>query len=89
MVKFTLVDFQMTPGHYVQWYEVFTGIGRRIIYCVPQLLQKKPSERLCCGRRDPSELRRHPFFRHIQWSQLEAGHIPAPYEPNVRLNLFS
>lgn len=46
------------------------------------LLQKKPSERLCCGHRDLSELKRHPFFRHIQWSQLEAGHIPAPYVPN-------
>ena len=28
-------------------------------------------------------MRPHPFFRHIQWSQLEAGHIPAPYVPNV------
>ena len=55
------------------------------IHNVLQLLQKKPSERLCCGRRDLSELKRHPFFRHIQWSQLEAGHIPAPYVPNVRL----
>ncbi|XP_065921052.1 G protein-coupled receptor kinase 5-like [Dysidea avara] len=46
------------------------------------LLQKQHTHRLGCGQRGALDLRPHPFFRHIQWSQLEAGHIPAPYVPN-------
>ncbi|XP_031551114.1 G protein-coupled receptor kinase 5-like [Actinia tenebrosa] len=46
-----------------------------------QTLQKDPATRLGCRGDD---VRKHPFFRSINWSQLEAGCTPPPFTPDPR-----
>lgn len=49
-----------------------------------QLLSKDPKARLCCREGGWEELRRHQFFRNINWAQLEAGLLSPPFVPDPR-----
>ena len=50
-----------------------------------QLLSKDPKTRLGCREGGGwDELRRHQFFRNINWAQLEAGLIKPPFVPDPR-----
>ncbi|XP_028390836.1 G protein-coupled receptor kinase 5-like isoform X2 [Dendronephthya gigantea] len=49
-----------------------------------QLLSKDPKTRLGCRDGGWDELRRHQFFRSINWAQLEAGLIKPPFCPDPR-----
>ncbi|CAB3988927.1 G -coupled receptor kinase 5-like [Paramuricea clavata] len=49
-----------------------------------QLLSKDPKTRLGCRDGGWEELRRHQFFRNINWAQLEAGLIKPPFVPDPR-----
>ncbi|KAN0027699.1 hypothetical protein ACTFIV_000991 [Dictyostelium citrinum] len=45
-----------------------------------QLLERDPEKRLA----DPNLIKRHPFFRSIDWEQLFQKNIPPPFIPNVK-----
>uniref|UniRef100_A0A0B6Z5I1 Protein kinase C n=1 Tax=Arion vulgaris TaxID=1028688 RepID=A0A0B6Z5I1_9EUPU len=48
-------------------------------------LNKAPSERLGCNLQTGfSDIRTHPFFRPIDWAQLEGKQIVPPYKPHIR-----
>ncbi|XP_046851462.1 G protein-coupled receptor kinase 5-like isoform X2 [Xenia sp. Carnegie-2017] len=49
-----------------------------------QLLSKDPKTRLGCREGGWDELRRHQFFKNINWAQLEAGLITPPFVPDPR-----
>lgn len=50
----------------------------------PQLLAKDPRQRLGCGAEGAAEVKRHPFFRSINFKRLEAGIMTPPFVPDVR-----
>jgi hypothetical protein len=57
------------------------------VFCFSaQLLSKDPKTRLGCREGGWEELRRHQFFRNINWAQLEAGLIKPPFVPDVSTN---
>eukprot|EP01018_Ginkgo_biloba_P004332 Gb_28905 [translate_table: standard] len=47
------------------------------------LLQKDPSKRLGCGTIGSDEIKRHKWFKSINWKRLEARGIQPAFKPNV------
>ncbi|KAJ4441201.1 hypothetical protein ANN_11052 [Periplaneta americana] len=50
---------------------------------ISKLLVKDPRKRLGGGEEDAEELKRHPFFRGINWNDLARKAIPAPFVPKI------
>ncbi|XP_046676934.1 ribosomal protein S6 kinase alpha-5-like isoform X2 [Homalodisca vitripennis] len=50
---------------------------------ISKLLVKDPRKRLGGGEDDAEELKRHPFFRKINWDDLARKAIPAPFVPKI------
>jgi serine/threonine protein kinase len=48
-----------------------------------QLLTRDPTKRLGSEDKMASDIRRHPFFKHIDWDQLYRKEIEAPFKPKV------
>ncbi|XP_005999275.1 G protein-coupled receptor kinase 5 [Latimeria chalumnae] len=48
------------------------------------LLTKDPKERLGCKEEGAAEVKRHPFFRTINFKRLEAGMLEPPFVPDPR-----
>uniref|UniRef100_A0A8B9WTH1 Ribosomal protein S6 kinase n=1 Tax=Bos mutus grunniens TaxID=30521 RepID=A0A8B9WTH1_BOSMU len=51
---------------------------------IQRLLMKDPKKRLGCGPRDADEIKEHPFFQKINWDDLAAKKVPAPFKPVIR-----
>uniref|UniRef100_A0A672S7F7 Serine/threonine-protein kinase N2-like n=1 Tax=Sinocyclocheilus grahami TaxID=75366 RepID=A0A672S7F7_SINGR len=49
-----------------------------------QLLRRNPERRLGAGERDAEEVKRHPFFRSIDWAALLAKKIRPPFVPTIK-----
>ena len=47
------------------------------------LLNRDQSKRIGSSALDASDIMSHPFFRDIQWADLRARRLPAPYKPTV------
>jgi serine/threonine protein kinase len=47
------------------------------------LLTRDPTKRLGSEDKMASDIRRHPFFKHIDWDQLYRKEIEAPFKPKV------
>ncbi|RWS13648.1 ribosomal protein S6 kinase-like protein [Dinothrombium tinctorium] len=50
---------------------------------IKRLLVKDPKKRLGGGRDDAYELKKHPFFREINWDDLAKKKIKAPFVPKI------
>jgi hypothetical protein len=48
-----------------------------------QLLERNVSERLGYKAGKNGNIRRHEFFSKLNWRQLEARRIEAPFKPNI------
>ncbi|KAI8877450.1 hypothetical protein K501DRAFT_230241 [Backusella circina FSU 941] len=48
-----------------------------------QLLQREPTQRLGAGPDDAVPLKRHPFFRGVNWEDMLAKRVPPPYYPTI------
>nr|XP_033806925.1 ribosomal protein S6 kinase alpha-5 isoform X2 [Geotrypetes seraphini] len=51
------------------------------------LLIKDPRKRLGCGSGGSDEIKKHPFFQNINWVNLAAKKVPAPFKPVIRNEL--
>lgn len=61
--------------------EKFSSSARLIC---SQALQKEVINRLGCGDSSGEEIKKHIFFRNINWPQLEAGIFKPPFVPDPR-----
>ncbi|GLH15555.1 uncharacterized protein GBIM_19983 [Gryllus bimaculatus] len=50
---------------------------------ITRLLVKDPRKRLGGGEGDAEELKRHPFFKGINWEELARKAVPAPFVPKI------
>ena len=46
-------------------------------------MERNPALRLGSGPDDGREIMRHPFFKSIDFAQLDERNIPVPYKPSV------
>ncbi|XP_069750016.1 ribosomal protein S6 kinase alpha-5-like isoform X2 [Narcine bancroftii] len=51
---------------------------------IQKLLVKDPKKRLGSGPKGTLEIKRHPFFKGLNWDDLLAKKIPAPFKPVIR-----
>ncbi|XP_007442631.1 ribosomal protein S6 kinase alpha-5 [Python bivittatus] len=58
-----------------------TALAKDIIQC---LLIKDPKKRLGCGSGSADEIKQHPFFQKINWNDLAAKRVSAPFKPIIR-----
>lgn len=62
----------------------FTALGKDVADFISKLLVKDPRRRLGGGEEDAKELKRHAFFKCLDWSKLANKEIPAPFVPVIR-----
>ncbi|CAO3614558.1 unnamed protein product [Mucor hiemalis] len=48
-----------------------------------QLLQREPTHRLGSGPDDAIPIKRHPFFRGVNWEDMLAKRVPPPFYPSI------
>ena len=56
---------------------------RDSVQILQRLLTREPHRRLGSGPTDADEIKAHPFFRDLNWSDVYYKRIPAPYFPTV------
>lgn len=62
---------------------------RPSVVCVVQLLDRNPRTRLGSGPTDAEEIKRHPFFRSIDWTKLINREVEPPFKPTVTVGLHA
>jgi len=50
------------------------------------LLQRNPEKRLGGGEDDAAEIKRHPFFKGIDWDAMAQKQIPVVFKPETTDN---
>ncbi|XP_049819509.1 ribosomal protein S6 kinase alpha-5 isoform X2 [Aethina tumida] len=63
------------------------SLGKDVSDFISKLLVKDPRKRLGGGEEDAKELKRHAFFKDLDWDKLERKEIPAPFKPVIRNEL--
>ncbi|XP_070609370.1 ribosomal protein S6 kinase alpha-5 [Erythrolamprus reginae] len=56
-------------------------LAKDLIQC---LLMKDPKKRLGCGSGNADEIKQHSFFKKINWNDLAAKKVSAPFKPIIR-----
>ncbi|CAB3987975.1 kinase C delta type-like isoform X1 [Paramuricea clavata] len=64
--------------HYPKW------VSQSAVSCMVQLLERNIGERLGYKAGKNGDIRRHEFFAKLNWRQLEARRIEAPFKPKIR-----
>lgn len=62
-----------------------TTLPCKSVICL--LLERNPRDRLGSGHDDVDEIKRHPFFKNIDWTLLYERKIQPVYKPNVKSEL--
>lgn len=62
----------------------FLALGKNVADFISKLLVKDPRKRLGGGEADATELKRHPFFKDLDWEKLGRKQIPAPFKPIIK-----
>jgi len=63
-------------------------MSREAVDLLRRLLCKDPARRLGAGRADAEEIRRHPYFRGIDWDAFLELRVPPPFVPQVVCSLL-
>jgi hypothetical protein len=53
------------------------------------LLVRDPAQRLGSGPEGAAAIKRHPFFKGLSWSKLEARQLESKFKPGVKCSLVS
>lgn len=62
-------------------------LGQDVADFISKLLVKEPRKRLGGGEGDATELKRHAFFKNLDWKALATKKITAPFKPSIRYEL--
>nr|XP_023672451.1 serine/threonine-protein kinase N2 isoform X2 [Paramormyrops kingsleyae] len=59
-------------------------LSTEAISIMRRLLRRNPERRLGAGERDAEEVKRHPFFRTVDWNGLLAKRVRPPFVPTIQ-----
>lgn len=51
-----------------------------------QLLERNPKKRLGGGKKGTDDIKKHPFFKNIDWKKLENKELDPPFRPHLVYN---
>ena len=51
---------------------------------IAKLLEKDPKKRIACGIEGADEIKRHPWFKDINWERLVEKQVTPPFIPKVK-----
>ena len=54
-----------------------------------QLLTRDPTRRLGSGKTDAEEIKKHPFFKDVNFDDIFNKRVPPPYFPTIVRLMFS
>ncbi|KAK9762287.1 Serine/threonine kinase [Basidiobolus ranarum] len=60
-----------------------TNMSRDSVSLIQKLLTRDPEKRLGSGRSDAEEIKRHPFFRGVNWDDIMNKRIDPPFRPKI------
>lgn len=70
-----ILEFQVTLPDWVD---------RDAADVIVQLMEKDPKKRIACGIEGADEIKRHPWFRDINWDKLGDKQVTPPFIPKVK-----
>ncbi|RIB14584.1 kinase-like domain-containing protein [Gigaspora rosea] len=59
------------------------NMSRDSVSILQKLLTRDPERRLGSGRSDAEEIKRHPFFKGVNWDDMLAKKVPPPFYPTI------
>uniref|UniRef100_A0AAY4E557 protein kinase C n=1 Tax=Denticeps clupeoides TaxID=299321 RepID=A0AAY4E557_9TELE len=59
-------------------------LSTEAISIMRRLLRRNPERRLGAGERDAEEVKKHPFFRNMDWAGLLAKKVRPPFVPTIK-----
>ncbi|KAG9298244.1 hypothetical protein G9A89_002732 [Geosiphon pyriformis] len=59
------------------------NMSRDSVSILQRLLTRDPERRLGSGRGDAEEIKRHPFFKGVNWDDILGKKVPPPYLPSI------
>ncbi|XP_066520700.1 serine/threonine-protein kinase N2 isoform X1 [Hoplias malabaricus] len=59
-------------------------LSTEAISIMRRLLRRNPERRLGAGERDAEEVKKHPFFRNVDWGALLAKKTQPPFVPTIK-----
>ncbi|XP_076833541.1 serine/threonine-protein kinase N2 isoform X2 [Brachyhypopomus gauderio] len=59
-------------------------LSTEAISIMRRLLRRNPERRLGAGERDAEEVKKHLFFRHVDWNALLAKKVKPPFTPTIQ-----
>jgi len=59
------------------------NMSRDSVSICQRLLTRDPERRLGSGKSDAEEIKRHPFFRGVNWDDMLAKKVPPPFYPSI------
>lgn len=57
---------------------------RRIRDCIQRLLEQQIARRLGSGVHGAANVKRHPFFKNVDWKALVAKRVSTPWKPRLK-----
>uniref|UniRef100_A0A8C6MK23 protein kinase C n=1 Tax=Nothobranchius furzeri TaxID=105023 RepID=A0A8C6MK23_NOTFU len=87
--RFINQDFDRPYEHFIHRNEFRNISTRNLGFVSPacssvQLLRRSPERRLGAGERDAEEVKKHLFFRNIDWDGLLAKKVKPPFVPTIQ-----
>ncbi|CAI2168799.1 11740_t:CDS:10 [Funneliformis geosporum] len=59
------------------------NMSRDSVSILQKLLTRDPEKRLGSGRGDAEDIKRHPFFKGVNWEDMLAKKVPPPFYPSI------
>ncbi|XP_063056590.1 serine/threonine-protein kinase N2 [Engraulis encrasicolus] len=59
-------------------------LSTEAISIMRRLLRRNPERRLGAGEKDAEEVKKHPFFRNVDWNGLLAKKVRPPFVPTIK-----
>ncbi|XP_053549894.1 serine/threonine-protein kinase N2 isoform X2 [Bombina bombina] len=59
-------------------------LSTEAISIMRRLLRRNPERRLGASEKDAEDVKKHPFFRHIDWTALLAKKVKPPFVPTIK-----
>lgn len=83
MNQILTADIKM-PDHFSsEAADLITKLLEKVVSIFHFLFQVQPADRIGCRAEGPNEIKRHPWFKSIDWDKLLAREITPPYTPRT------